>query len=92
MAKHLKILTKEDDTGWFSWTRDTSSLLIKVMGMFRKFQEAADYFWKNPKVLTEIYDNLDGRSEILGQSISNRILFASVFNKFAASDKMPRGK
>lgn len=92
VAKHLKILTKEDDTGWFSWTRDTSSLLIKVMGMFRKFQEAADYFWKNPKVLTEIYDNLDGRSEILGQSMSNRILFASVLNKFAASDKNAKRK
>jgi len=92
VAKHLKILTKEDDTGWFSWTRDTSSLLIKVMGMFRKFQEASDYFWRNSKVLTEIYDNLDGRSEILGQSMSNRILFASVLNKFAASDKNAKRK
>jgi len=92
VAKHLKILAKEDNTGWFSWTRDTSSLLIKVMGMFRKFQEAVDYFWKNPKVLTEIYDNLDGHSEILGQPMSNRILFASILNEFAKRDKNAKSK
>ncbi len=60
--------------------------------MFRKFQEAADYFWKNPKILAEIYDNLDGHSEILGQPMSNRILFASVLNTFAASDKNAKSK
>lgn len=86
VVNHLKILAKEDDTGWFSWTKDTTSLLIKVMGMFRKFQEAVDYFWENPKLLTEIYDNLDGHSEVLGQLKSNRILFASVLNVFAQRD------
>lgn len=92
VANHLKILTKEDDTGWFSWTKDTSSLLVKVMGMFRKYQEVADYFWKNPKFLTEIYDNLDGHSEVLGQNIPNRILFASVLNEFAKRDKNAKTK
>ncbi|KAA0126703.1 hypothetical protein FY557_16125 [Chryseobacterium sp. SN22] len=92
VVNHLKILTQEDDTGWFSWTKDTTSLLIKVMGMFRKFQEAADYFWKNPKLLTEIYDNLDGHSEVLGQPKSNRILFASVLNILAQRDANSKTK
>ncbi|MGG5210839.1 hypothetical protein ACQWU4_18115 [Chryseobacterium sp. MIQD13] len=92
VVNHLIILTKEDNTGWFSWTKDTTSLLIKVMGMFRKFQEAADYFWKNPKLLTEIYDNLDGHSEVLGQFRSNRILFASVLNVFAQRDVGSKSK
>lgn len=92
VVNHLKILTEEDDTGWFSWTRDTTSLLIKVMGMFRKFQEATDYFWKNPKLLTEIYDNLDGHSEVLGELKSNRILFASVLNGFAQKDVNSKSK
>lgn len=92
VVNHLKILTKEDDTGWFSWTKDTTSLLIKVMGMFRKFQEATDYFWKNPTLLTEIYDNLDGHSEILGKLTSNRILFASVLNAFAQRDSRSKNK
>lgn len=92
VVNHLKILTKEDNTGWFSWTKDTTSLLIKVMGMFRKFQEVADYFWKNPKLLTEIYDNLDGHSEVLGQRKSNRILFASVLNVFAQRDVNSKSK
>ncbi|WP_294318414.1 hypothetical protein [uncultured Chryseobacterium sp.] len=92
VVNHLKILTKEDDTGWFSWTKDTTSLLIKVMGMFRKFPEAADYFWKNPKLLTEIYDNLDGHSEVLGQPKSNRILFVSVLNILAQRDTNSKTK
>lgn len=92
VVKHLNILTKEDDTGWFSWARDTTSLLIKVMGMFRKFQEASDFFWKNPKLLTEIYHNLDGHSEVLGQLRSNRILFASVLNGFAQKDANSKSK
>ncbi|REC77176.1 hypothetical protein DRF60_12245 [Chryseobacterium elymi] len=92
VVNHLKMLTKEDNTGWFSWTKDTTSLLIKVMGMFRKFQDAADYFWKNPKLLTEIYDNLDGHSEVLGQLKSNRILFASVLNVFAQRDVNSKSK
>ncbi|SFN57315.1 Papain fold toxin 1, glutamine deamidase [Chryseobacterium oleae] len=92
VVNHLKILTKEDNSGWFSWTKDTTSLLIKVMGMFRKFQEATDYFWKNPKLLTEIYDNLDGHSEVLGQFKSNRILFASVLNVFAQRDVNSKSK
>lgn len=92
VINHLKILTQEDDTGWFSWTKDTTSLLIKVMGMFRKFQEAADYFWKNPKLLAEIYNNLDGYSEVLGQPKSNRILFASVLNVFAQRDSSSKMK
>ena len=92
VVKHINILTKEDDTGWFSWARDTTSLLIKVMGMFRKFQEAADYFWKNPKLLTEIYHNLDGHSEVLGQLRSNRILFASILNGFAQKDANSKSK
>jgi len=92
VVNHLKILTKKDNTGWFSWTKDTTSLLIKVMGMFRKFQEAADYFWKNPKLLTEIYDNMDGHSEVLGELKSNRILFASVLNGFAQKDANCKSK
>lgn len=92
VVNHLKILTKEDNTGWFSWTKDTTSLLIKVMGMFRKFQDATDYFWKKPKLLTEIYDNLDGHSEVLGQFKSNRILFASVLNVFAQRDVNSKSK
>ncbi|KFF09373.1 hypothetical protein [Chryseobacterium luteum] len=92
VVNHLKILAKEDDTGWFSWTKDTTSLLIKVMGMFRKFQEAVDYFWENPNLLTEIYDNLDGHSEVLGQLKSNRILFTSVLNVFAQRDVNSKSK
>uniref|UniRef100_A0AAU6WT17 Uncharacterized protein n=1 Tax=Chryseobacterium endophyticum TaxID=1854762 RepID=A0AAU6WT17_9FLAO len=60
--------------------------------MFRKFQEAADYFWKNPKLLAEIYNNLDGYSEVLGQPKSNRILFASVLNVFAQRDSSSKMK
>ncbi|WP_294244860.1 toxin glutamine deamidase domain-containing protein [uncultured Chryseobacterium sp.] len=92
VVNHLRILAKEDDTGWFSWTKDTTPLLIKVTGMFRKFQEATDYFWKNPKLLTEIYDNLDGHSEVLGKLTSNRILFASVLNAFAQRDVRSKNK
>jgi hypothetical protein len=62
------------------------------MGMFRKFQEAVEYFWTNPKLLTEIYDNLDGHSEVLGQVKSNRILFASVLNVFAQRDVNSKSK
>ncbi|WP_292009210.1 hypothetical protein [Chryseobacterium sp.] len=92
VVNHLMILTKEDDTGWLSWTTDTSSLLIKVMGMFRKYQEAVDYFWANPKLLTEIYDNLDGTSEVLGLPISNRIIFTSVLNELAKRDANSKNK
>lgn len=83
VISQLTILAKEDNTGWFSWTKDTSSLLIKTMGMFRNYKEVADFFWKNPKLLTEIYDKLDGTSEVLGISLSNRIIFTSILNNIA---------
>jgi len=83
VISQLTILAKEDNTGWFSWTKDTSSLLIKAMGMFRNYKEVADFFWKNPKLLTQIYDNLDGSSEVFGISFSNRIIFTSILNNIA---------
>ncbi|QQV02576.1 MULTISPECIES: hypothetical protein [Chryseobacterium] len=86
VVKHLITLTKEDDTGWFSWMKDTSSLLITVMSMFRDYDKVVDYFNENPKLVNEIYDNLDGHSEILGLPFSNRILFASVLNMFVQRD------
>ncbi|WP_144281287.1 hypothetical protein [Chryseobacterium echinoideorum] len=86
VVKHLITLTKEDDTGWFSWMKDTSSLLITVMSMFRDYDKVVDYFNENPKLVNEIYDNLDGHSEILGLPFSNRILFASVLNMFIQRD------
>ncbi len=92
VVKHLNILTKEDDTGWFSWTKDTSSLLITVLAMFRDYDKVVDYFNENPKFVNEIYDNLDGHSEILGQPISNRILFASTLNVFTQKDKDAKTK
>jgi regulator of replication initiation timing len=92
VVKHLNILTKEDDTGWFSWARDTSSLLITVLAMFRDYDKVVDYFNENPKLVNEIYDNLDGHSEILGQPISNRILFASTLNVFTQKDKDAKTK
>ncbi|OVE54753.1 hypothetical protein [Chryseobacterium mucoviscidosis] len=85
VANHLKILAKEDDTGWFSWTKDTSSLFIKVVAMFRNFKETGDFFWKNPKFITEIYDNLDGTTEIFGMRFLNRRIFASMLNHYAKS-------
>ncbi|PTT77864.1 MULTISPECIES: hypothetical protein [unclassified Chryseobacterium] len=85
VANHLKILAKEDDTGWFSWTKDTSSLFIKVLAMFRNFKETGDFFWKNPKFITEIYDNLDGTTEIFGMRFLNRRIFASMLNHYAKS-------
>lgn len=92
VVEHLKILTKEDDTGWFSWGKDTSSLLITVMAMFRDYNKVVDYFNENPKFVNEIYDNLDGHSEILGQPISNRILFASTLNIFTQQDQDAKTK
>lgn len=92
VVEHLKILTKVDDTGWFSWTRDTSSLLITVLAMFRDYDKVVDYFNENPKFVNEIYDNLDGHSEVLGQPISNRILFASTLNMFTQQDQDARTK
>lgn len=92
VVEHLKILTAVDDTGWFSWTRDSSSLLITVLAMFRNYDKVVDYFNENPKFVNEIYDNLDGHSEILGQPISNRILFASTLNLFTQQDKDAKTK
>jgi hypothetical protein len=92
VVNHLKILVERDDTGFLSWTEDTSSLLIKVLGMFRKSQEVTDYFWKNPKLLNRIYDNLDGFSEILGRYVSNRIIFTSVLNEFAKKSKINKNR
>ncbi len=83
VISQLTMLAKEDNTGWFSWTKDTSSLLIKAMGMFRNYKEVADFFWKNPKLLIQIYDNLDGSSEVLGIKLSNRIIFTSILNNIA---------
>lgn len=92
VVNHLKILSERDDTDFLSWTEDTSSLLIKVLGMFRKSQEVTDYFWKNPKLLNRIYDNLDGFSEPLGIRISNRIIFTSVLNEFAKKSKVDKSR
>jgi hypothetical protein len=92
VVNHLKILAERDDTGFLSWTEDTSSLLIKVLGMFRKSQEVTDYFWKNPKFLTQIYNNLDGFSEVLGRPVSNRIIFTSVLNEFAKKSKIDKSR
>ena len=92
VVEHLKILTDVDDTGWFSWTKDTSSLLITVLAMFRDYDKVVDYLNENPKFVNEIYDNLDGHSEILGQPISNRILFASTLNLFTQQDQDAKTK
>lgn len=92
VVDHLKILTKRDDTGFFSWAEDTSSLLVKVLAMFRKAQEVSDYFWKDPKFLIEIYDNLDGFSEPFGIRISNRIIFASILNNFVSRSKNDKSR
>lgn len=92
VVEHLKILAAVDDTGWFSWTRDTSSLLITVLAMFRDYDKVVDYFNENPKFVNEIYHNLDGHSEILGQPISNRILFASTLNMFTQQDQDAKTK
>lgn len=92
VINHLKILAERDDTGFFSWTEDTSSLLVKVLGMFRKPQEVTDYFWKAPKLLTQIYDNLDGFSEPFGLRMSNRIIFTSVLNEFAKRSKIDKSR
>lgn len=92
VVEHLKILTAVDDTGWFSWTRDSSSLLITVLAMFRNYDKVVDYLNENPKFVNEIYDNLDGHSEVLGQPISNRILFASTLNLFTQQDKDAKTK
>lgn len=92
VMKHLNILAQEDDTGWFSWTKDTSSLLITVLAMFRDYDKVVDYLNENPKFVNEIYDNLDGHSEVLGQPISNRILFAATLNMFTQQDKDAKTK
>ncbi|MBO6185308.1 MAG: hypothetical protein J6O88_11585 [Chryseobacterium sp.] len=92
IVEHLKILTDVDNTGWFSWTRDTSSLLITVLAMFRDYDKVVDYLNENPKFVNEIYDNLNGHSEILGQPISNRILFASTLNLFTQQDQDAKTK
>jgi predicted nucleic acid-binding protein len=92
VVEHLRILTDVDDTGWFSWTKDTSSLLITVLAMFRDYDKVVDYLNENPKFVNEIYDNLDGHSEILGQPISNRILFASTLNLFTQQDQDAKTK
>lgn len=92
VVDHLKILTERDNTGFFSWAEDTSSLLVKVLAMFRKAQEVSDYFWKNPKFLIEIYDNLDGFSEPFGIRMSNRIIFASVLNNFVSRSKIDKSR
>ena len=92
VVEHLRILTDVDDTGWFSWTKDTSSLLITVLAMFRDYDKVVDYLNGNPKFVNEIYDNLDGHSEILGQPISNRILFASTLNLFTQQDQDAKTK
>ncbi|WP_185148722.1 hypothetical protein [Chryseobacterium mulctrae] len=92
VVEHLRILTDVDDTGWFSWTKDTSSLLITVLAMFRNYDKVVDYLNENPKFVNEIYDNLDGHSEILGQPISNRILFASTLNLFTQQDQDAKTK
>ncbi len=92
VVEHLRILTDVDDTGWFSWTKDTSSLLITVLAMFRDYDKVVDYLNENPKFVNEIYDNLDGHSEILGQPVSNRILFASTLNLFTQQDQDAKQK
>ena len=92
VVEHLRILTDVDDTGWFSWTKDTSSLLITVLAMFRDYDKVVDYLNENPKFVNEIYDNLDRHSEILGQPISNRILFASTLNLFTQQDQDAKTK
>lgn len=92
VVEHLKILTAVDDTGWFSWTRDTSSLFITVLAMFRDYDKVVDYFNENPKFVNEIYDNLDGYSDFLGKPVSNRIHFASTLSKFIQQDQDAKTK
>ncbi|OCK50488.1 hypothetical protein BA768_04870 [Chryseobacterium sp. CBo1] len=92
VVDHLKILTDVDDTGWFSWTKDTSSLLITLMAMFRDYDKVVDYFNENPKFVNEIYDNLDGYSDFLGKPVSNRIHFASILSKFIQQDQEAKTK
>ena len=92
VVEHLKILTAVDDTGWFSWTRDSSSLLITVLTMFRDYNKVVDDFNENPKFVNEIYDNLNGYSDFLGKPVSNRIHFASTLNLFTQQDQDAKTK
>lgn len=86
VCNHIIALTTLDDSGFLSSIKDTSGILIKALSMFRNYQQIADYFWKNPQLITRIYDNLDGTSDFLGFQVSNRILFASFLTQIAKMD------
>jgi hypothetical protein len=77
---HMDILQGYDDTGFFSWFKDSSGAMINLFRLMcsgdssRLFTSLKD----DPALIKRIYHNLDGTSTVNGQTEATYVLFANL--------------
>ncbi len=89
---HLTALTKYDTKGIFSGFKDSSNAIINLFKAVGNSKELFQEFRDNPKLLKEIYYNLDGSSIIKEKendlSIRNRTLLSNFLLTLCYQNKL----
>jgi len=75
--QHLISLTRYDDQGFFSFFKDASGALIKLLRAFKNSKFLYDKFKADQTLIKTIFNNLDDVSEVDGEITTNKLAFAS---------------
>ncbi|MDR6969180.1 hypothetical protein J2X31_003207 [Flavobacterium arsenatis] len=78
---HFKILTNYDNVGYFSGWKDSSNALIKNLQCLTVYNRILLLdLLQSPKLVKQVYINLDGESEIEGMLIKNRTIYTTILS------------
>ncbi len=69
-----------DDTGFWSFVKDSSNAVIKLLRGYSDTVFLFDQFYANPKLIKRLYSDMDSSSEIDGKRIANRTIFVSLLS------------
>lgn len=76
----LTTLLAYDDTGRWSNFRDSSNAVINLLKGFPDVKTLYLKFYSNPALIKRIYDDMNGSSDVNGESLSNRTIFCAFIN------------
>ncbi|HCC93063.1 MAG TPA: hypothetical protein DEQ26_01820, partial [Flavobacteriaceae bacterium] len=84
ILNHLSILKKLDEDHLFY---DTSQAILNLLCIVKDTQLIYDYFYQHSVFLKQLYHNLDGNTEFMGQEIPSKVFLGQLLFGIALQNK-----
>lgn len=84
VLNHLSILKKLDEDHLFY---DTSQAILNLLCIVKDTQLIYDYFYQHSVFLKQLYHNLDGNTEFMGQEIPSKVFLGQLLFGIALQNK-----